>query len=83
MTRDSEELGVKLRIFNSTITGKKVKIDKDIYDILNNFINTLKWVFKDILKNQSLFKNLTDYVRNYKDLKNGKKNIRVEARKLE
>lgn len=42
MTRDSEELGVKLRIFNSTITGKKVKIDKDIYDILNNFINTLK-----------------------------------------
>lgn len=40
MTRDYEELQEKLKTSKTTITGKEVKIDKDTYDTLNNFMNT-------------------------------------------
>ena len=48
MTRDFEELQEKLKTSKPTITGKEVKIDKDTYDTLNNFMNTSKRVIKDI-----------------------------------
>jgi len=38
MSRDFEELEEKLKTSKPTITGKEIKIDKDTYDTLNNFI---------------------------------------------
>ena len=83
MTRDYEKLEEKLKTSKPTITGEEVKIDKDTYDTLNQFMNTSKRVIKDIPKNQALFKELTDYTKNYKDLENEKRNIQVEVKKLE
>ena len=83
MTRDFEELEEKLKTSKPTITGKEVKIDKDTYDTLNNFMNTSKRVIKDMPNNQALFKELTDYTKGYKNLENEKRNIQVEVRKLE
>lgn len=83
MTRDYELLEEKLKTSKPTITGKEVKIDKDTYDTLNNFMNTSKRVIKDMPRNQALFKELTDYTKNYNDLENEKRNIQVEVRKLE
>lgn len=65
MTRDYKLLK-KLKTSKPTITGKEVKIDKDTYDTLNNFKNTLKRVIKDMPRNQALFKELTNYTRSYK-----------------
>lgn len=79
MTRDFEELQEKLKTSKPTITGKEVKID----DTLNNFMNTSKRVIKDMLRNQALFKELTDYTQSYKDLENEKRNFQYEVRKLE
>ena len=83
MTRDYEKLEEKLKTSKPTITGKEVKIDKDTYDTLNQFMNTSKRVIKDIPRNQALFKELTYYTKSYKDLENEKRNIQVEVRKLE
>ena len=83
MTRDYEKLEEKLKNSKPTITGKEVKIDKDTYDTLNQFMNTSKRVIKDIPRNQALFKELTYYTKSYKDLENEKRNIQVEVKKLE
>ena len=83
MTRDYEKLEEKLKNSKPTITGKEVKINKDTYDTLNQFMNTSKKVIKDIPRNQALFKELTDYTKSYKDLENEKRNIQVEVKKLE
>ena len=83
MTRDYENLEEKLKTSKPTISGKEVKIDKDTYDTLNQFMNTSKRVIKDIPRNQALFKELTYYTKSYKDLENEKRNIQVEVRKLE
>ena len=83
MTRDYEKLEEKLKTSKPTITGKEVKIDKDTYDTLNQFMNTSKRVIKDIPRNQALFKELTYYTKSYKDLENEKRNIQVEVKKLE
>lgn len=83
MTRDYENLEEKLKTSKPTISGKEVKIDKDTYDTLNQFMNTSKRVIKDIPRNQALFKELTYYTKSYKDLENKKRNIQVEVRKLE
>lgn len=83
MTRDYEELEEKLKTSKPTITGKEVKIDKDTYDTLNNFMQTSKRVIKEIPNNQALFDELTDYTRSYKDLEKEKRNIQHEVYKLE
>ena len=83
MTRDFEELEEKLKTSKPTISGKEVKIDKDTYDTLNNFMHTSKQVIKEMPRNQALFKELTDYTKSYKDLKTEKENIKVEVRLLE
>ena len=83
MIRDFEELEEKLKISKPTITGKEVKIDKDTYDTLNNFMNISKSVIKDMPNNQAIFRELTDYTKSYKDFENEKRNIQVEVRKLE
>ncbi len=51
----------KLKTSKPTITGKEVKIDKETYDTLQDFMNTLKRVIKDMPSNQALFKELEDY----------------------
>src|SRR5699024_5047841 len=64
-------------------SGKEVKIDKDTYDILNNFMHTSKQVIKEMPRNQALFKELTDYTKSYKDLEQERDNIKVEVKLLE
>lgn len=83
MTRDYEELEEKLKTSKPTISGKEVKIDKDTYDTLNNFMHTSKRVIKDMPRNQALFKELTDYTKSYKDLEQERDNIKVEVKLLE
>ena len=83
MTRDYEELEEKLKTSKPTISGKEVKIDKDTYDILNNFMHTSKQVIKEMPRNQALFKELTDYTKSYKDLEQERDNIKVEVKLLE
>lgn len=51
MTRDYEILEEKLKTSKPTITGKEVKIDKETYDILQDFMNTSKRVIKDMPSN--------------------------------
>src|SRR5574344_66212 len=82
MTRDYEELEEKLKASKPTITGKEVKIDKDTYDTLNNFMNTSKRVIKEMPNNQALFEELTEYTSSYKDLENEKRNIQYEVNRL-
>lgn len=57
MTRDFEELQEKLKTSKPTITGKEVKIDKDTYDTLNNFMNTSKKSLKICLEIKHYLKN--------------------------
>lgn len=83
MTRDYEELEEKLKTSKPTISGKEVKIDKDTYDILNNFMHTSKQVIKEMPRNQALFKELTDYTKSYKDLEQERDNIKIEVKLLE
>ena len=83
MTRDYEELEEKLKTSKPTISGKEVKIDKDTYDILNNFMHTSKQVIKEMPRNQALFKELIDYTKSYKDLEQERDNIKVEVKLLE
>ena len=44
----------KLKNSKPTITGKEVKIDKETYNTLKDFINTSKRVIKDMPSNQTL-----------------------------
>lgn len=83
MTRDYEILEEKLKTSKSTITGKEVKIDKETYDTLQDFMNTSKRVIRDIPNNQALFKELEDYTKNYREMEREKHNVEVEVRKLE
>ena len=83
MTRDYEILEEKLKTSKPTITGKEVKIDKETYDTLQDFMNTSKRVIKDMPSNQALFKELEDYTKNYREMERQKHNVEVEVRKLE
>ena len=83
MTRDYEILEEKLKTSKPTITGKEVKIDKETYDTLKDFMNTSKRVIKDMPNNQALFKELEDYTKNYREMEREKHNVEVEVRKLE
>lgn len=83
MTRDYEILEEKLKTSKPTITGKEVKIDKETYDTLKDFMNTSKRVIKDMPNNQALFKELEDYTKNYREMEREKHNLEVEVKKLE
>ena len=82
MTRDFEKLEEKIIKSKPTITGKEVKIDKDTYNTLNNFMKTSKRVLKDIPQNKALFKELNDYTKSYKDLEEENLNVKYEVVKL-
>ena len=58
MTRDFEVLEEKLKTSKPTISGKEVKIDKDTYDTLNNFMHTSKQVIKEMPRIKHYLKNL-------------------------
>ena len=83
MTRDYEELEEKLSNSKPAIIGDKVKIDKDTYDTLKEFMNTSKSVIEDMPKNQALFEELQDYTSSYKDLEREKRNIQHEVYRLQ
>lgn len=57
----------KLKPSKPTITGKKVKIDKETYDTLQDFMNASKRVVKDRPNNQVLFKEPKCYAQNLKN----------------
>ena len=44
----------KLKNSKPTITGKEVKIDKETYNTLKDFMNTSKRLIKDMPSNQTL-----------------------------
>ena len=67
------EMICKFACVKPTITGKEVKIDKETYDTLQDFMNTSKRVIKDMPSNQALFKELEDYTQTIVKWKN--KNI--------
>lgn len=83
MIRDYEILEEKLKTSKPTITGKEVKIDKETYEVLNDFMNTSKMVIRDMPKNQELFEELQDYTNHYREMEQDKRHLQVEIRKLE
>lgn len=83
ITRDYEILEEKLKTSKPTLTGKEVKIDKEIYDTLKDFMNTSKRVIKDIPNNQALFEELNDYTNHYREMKQKNRHLEVEIRRLE
>ncbi len=83
MTRDYEALEEKLKTSKPTITGKEVKIDKETYDTLKEFMNTSKMVIRDMPKNQALFEELQEYTNQYREMEQDKRHLQVEIRKLE
>lgn len=83
MTRDYETLEEKLKTSKPTITGKEVKIDKETYDTLKEFMNTSKMVIRDMPKNHALFEELQEYTNQYREIEQDKRHLQVEIRKLE
>ena len=83
ITRNYETLEEKLKTSKPTLTGKEVKIDKEIYDTLKDFMNTSKRVIKDIPNNQALFEELNDYINHYREMKQKNRHLEVEIRRLE
>lgn len=83
MTRDYEILEEKLKTSKPTITGKEVKIDKETYEVLNDFMNTSKMVIRDMPKNQALFEELQEYTNHYREMEQDKRHLQVEIRRLE
>ncbi len=83
MTRDYEILEEKLKTSKPTITGKEVKIDKEAYDTLQDFMNTSKMVIRDMPKNQALFEELQEYTNQYREMEQDKRHLQVEIRRLE
>lgn len=83
MTRDYETLEEKLKTSKPTITGKEVKIDKETYDTLKEFMNTSKMVIRDMPKNHALFEELQEYTNQYREMEQDKRHLQVEIRKLE
>lgn len=83
ITRDYEILEEKLKTSKPTLTGKEVKIDKETYDTLKDFMNTSKRVIKDMPNNQALFEELNDYTNHYREMKQKNRHLEVEIRRLE
>lgn len=83
MTRDYETLEEKLKTSKPTITGKEIKIDKETYDTLKEFMNTSKMVIRDMPKNHALFEELQEYTNQYREMEQDKRHLQVEIRKLE
>lgn len=83
MTRDYEILEEKLKTSKPTLTGKEVKIDKETYDTLKDFMNTSKRVIKDMPNNQALFEELNNYTNHYREMEQKNRHLEVEIRRLE
>lgn len=82
MTRDYEELEEKLQNSKPTITKKEVKIDKETYDTLKNFMNTSQMVIRDMPKNEALYQELKHYTENYKELDRNNYHLNREITRL-
>lgn len=82
---DYKELKVKLNKSKPTITGIKVKIDKDTYQELNKFMSSAKKVVEDIPKAQSMVRTLEEYSKNFRitQRENIQLNIEVSGLELE
>ncbi len=76
-TRDYEILEEKLKTSKPTITGKEVKIDKETYDTLKDFMNTSKRVIKVEMKQENRHLEVE-----IKKLEDKNQELRDENRKL-
>lgn len=83
LNRDYEELKEKLEKSKPTITGKEVKIDKETYQTMNQFMNTANRVIKEVPKTQALAKSLEDYTRTFKQTERENQYLKYEVNKLE
>ena len=83
LNRDYEELKEKLEKSKPTITGKEVKIDKETYQTMNQFMNTANRVIKEVPKTQALTKSLEDYTRTFKQTERENQHLKYEVNKLE
>ena len=83
LNRDYEELKEKLEKSKPTITGKEVKIDKETYQTMNQFMNTANRVIKEVPKTQALAKSLEDYTRTFKQTERENQHLKYELNKLE
>lgn len=83
MTRDYEELEEKLQKSKPTITKKEVKIDKETYDTLKNFMNTSKMVIRDMPKTEALYQELKHYTENHKEMEFENRHLKYEISRLE
>ena len=76
-TRDYEILEEKLKTSKPTITGKELKIDKETYDTLKDFMNTSKRVIKVEMKQENRHLEVE-----IKKLEDKNQELRDENRKL-
>lgn len=72
----------KIKNAKSTIICNQVKIDKETYDSLNNFMNTAKKVIKGTHKNKAVYNELRNYISSYKEIKRENQNIIYEINML-
>ena len=68
----------KMKNAKPTIIANQVKIDKETYDSLNNFMNTAKKVIKETPKNKVVYNELRNYISSYKEIKRENQNIMYE-----
>lgn len=68
----------KMKNAKPTIIGNQVKIDKETYDSLNNFMNTAKKITKETPKNKVVYNELRNYISSYKEIKRENQNIIYE-----
>ena len=73
----------QLKTSKPTLTGKEVKIDKETYDTLKDFMNTSKRVIKDMPNNQALFEELNNYTNHYREMEQKNRHLEVEIKRLE
>lgn len=82
LNKSYDELKITLEKSKPTITGNQIKISKETYESLNNFMHTAKRVIKSMPQNEALFKEIKEYTSGYRDLQRENQNIRYEVNRL-
>ena len=72
------KLSNKLKNSKTTIIGNQIKIDKDTYDELNDFMKTTKKIIDETPKNKALFNELKDYTSSFRTLKQDNRNLKYD-----
>ena len=73
------KLSNKLKNSKTTIIGNQIKIDKDTYDELNDFMKTTKKIIDETPKNKALFNELKDCTSSFRTLKQDNRNLKYDV----